>query len=341
MPSAPIATTLPVGPGQVQGRSSAVSALAQALSSSDPQTAELGKTLLSSLLTGSQQDKQRAFEASQMLASQGFQQSQQGRAQAFEGGQNAQNRGLTAANAAQTQEGANARTAAEIASREKIAGMKPPLEGSASIQEYNLYASQEKAAGRTPLSFDEWQNRDANRKKSTAAPATVVIQTQDDQGNKVTKIVPKVAGATYSGAPTAQESNRRDQADIVERQVDHVMALIDKTPDAVGPILGRLAKGETVVGNVAPEAKALATALGSLEALQPILHGYRGGSQTMDHFHSIIGDQALNAAALKASLKEIKALAADIRSGGADSQAAAPNVNSVLDKVFGPAPKSK
>lgn len=228
-----------------------------------------------------------------------------------------------------------------IAAQTQLAGIKPPPntpQPTSAIQEYQFYVEQETKGGRKPLSFDEWQNRDANRKAVNPNAATVVIQTVDDNGNKVTKIVPKVAGSTFSGAPTAQEQNRRDQADIVERQVDHVMELIDKAPNAVGPILGRLARGETVVGTVAPEAKALATALGSLEALQPILHGYRGGSQTMDHFHSIIGDQSLNAAALKASLKEIKALAADIRKGDSTPPPAG-NIDNVLDKLFGPAPK--
>ncbi len=91
--------------------------------------------------------------------------------------------------------------------------------------------------------------------------------------------------------------------------------MIDKTPNAVGPILGRLARGEVAVGNVSPEVKAIHTALGSFEALQPILHGFRGGSQTVDHFKGVIGDQHLNAAALKASLNEIKTLANTIKGG--------------------------
>jgi len=98
--------------------------------------------------------------------------------------------------------------------------------------------------------------------------------------------------------------------------------MIDKTPNAVGPIMGRLARGETVIGNVSPEAKALGTALGSFEALQPILHGFRGGGQTVEHFHSVLGDQRLNAAALKASINEIKALAANIKGGKAVEETA-------------------
>ncbi len=141
----------------------------------------------------------------------------------------------------------------------------------------------------------------------------VVMRTTDDQGNAVNVIVPKVPGVSYPAAPTAQEDNRRYQADIIDNYATHIISLIDKNPETVGPILGRIAKGETAIGNVSPEAKAIGTALGSFTALQPILHGFRGGSQTVDHFNAVLGDQHLNAAALKASLKEIQFLAQTIK----------------------------
>ena len=43
--------------------------------------------------------------------------------------------------------------------------------GTGAIGEYNFYAAQEKEAGRTPLTFDAYQNRDANRKARIAASA--------------------------------------------------------------------------------------------------------------------------------------------------------------------------
>lgn len=146
-------------------------------------------------------------------------------------------------------------------------------------------------------------------------PSVAIVQSVDDQGNKVTKLVPKVAGTEFAAAPTAQEQNRRDQAAIIQREVDRISKMIDANPNAVGPIMGRLAKGEAVLGTISPEAKALGTALGSFVALQPVLHGFRGGGQTVDHFVGVLGDQHLNAAALKASLEQIKALAADIEHG--------------------------
>lgn len=194
------------------------------------------------------------------------------------------------------------------------------------IKDYLFYVSDEQKAGRKPLSFDAWMTREANRKVPTpGAPATILIHTVDENGNPVQKVVPKVAGATFGAAPTAQTQNRREQADIILREADRIIGLIDKTPNAVGPVVGRLALGQTVIGTVAPEAKALGTALGSFEALQPILHGFRGGGQTVEHFHSVLGDQTLNAAALKASLLQIKALASDIRGGKAVEEGAAPS----------------
>ncbi len=151
--------------------------------------------------------------------------------------------------------------------------------------------------------------------QAPAQQRTRLVQTVDNDGNPISVIVPDVAGSEFMGALTSVEKNRRSQADIIDNYADHILDLIKKNPNSVGPILGRLARGETVVGVVSPEAKALGTALGSFEALQPILHGFRGGSQTMDHFHSVIGDQSLNAAALAASIQEIKALARDIRAG--------------------------
>lgn len=194
------------------------------------------------------------------------------------------------------------------------------------IKDYLFYVSDEQKAGRKPLSFDAWMTREANRKVPTpGAPATILIHTVDENGNPVQKVVPKVAGATFGAAPTAQTQNRREQADIILREADRIIGLIDKTPNAVGPVVGRLALGQTVLGTVAPEAKALGTALGSFEALQPILHGFRGGGQTVEHFHSVLGDQTLNAAALKASLLQIKALASDIRGGKAVEEGTAPS----------------
>ncbi len=155
-----------------------------------------------------------------------------------------------------------------------------------------------------------------NKAAPKAAPAQPrLITTVDEKGRKVQKFVTPQVGSEFTAGPTAQEENRRDQARIDNNYADHVMAMIDQNPKSVGPILGRIARGEIAVGSAPPEVQALHTALMSFEALQPILHGFRGGSQTVDHFHAAIGSQSTNAAALKASLSEIKALAQQIETG--------------------------
>ncbi len=224
--------------------------------------------------------------------------------------------------------GPNGEAVASVPSIEKPEPNKPLP--TADVQDYQFYSEQEIKAGRTPLSFFEWQKQKANFRPPASSDQTVVVKTVDDQGNAITQIVPKVAGTTIKGAPTAQETNRREQATIVNNEANRILKMIDATPNAIGPIMGRIAKGESVVGNIPPDAKALGTALASFEALMPILHGFRGGSQVMDHFTSIIGDQHLNAAALKASIKEIQALADNIRTGKVEAENAAAPAGNVI-----------
>ncbi len=91
----PMPTTLPVGPGQVQGREQAVSALARALTSQDPMMAESGRMLLQNQLTGNTQQRDQAAEMARLLAGQSFTAGQKQLDRSFEGQQNAQSRGLT------------------------------------------------------------------------------------------------------------------------------------------------------------------------------------------------------------------------------------------------------
>lgn len=72
----------------------------------------------------------------------------------------------------------------------QITAPQPKLPASA--QEYEYYASQEKAAGRTPVSYNEYQNMDANRKAAVArAGATVYANGLSNQ--ELTQ-VQKIAG---------------------------------------------------------------------------------------------------------------------------------------------------
>ncbi len=339
-------------PQQLDARTQSIKALAAALASQDPMMQKSGEAGLQNLMVSGRDSATQQQEMARLLAG-----------QKFTGSQNDLNRGLTQQQIDIQRQVANQKDNTPVvvpadssvydrtngtfnqAPKTVIPRPEPqPTEFDKKVEDFNRQTDLVAKFGSGPTGYEKWLKSVPQASSSTGVPQTVVIQTTDDNGNKVTKIVPKVAGSEFRAAPTAQEQNRQAQADIVERQVDHIVKLIDASPNAVGPILGRLAKGETVVGTVSPEAKALATALGSLVALQPILHGYRGGGQTSDHFTSIIGDQHLNAAALKASLAEIRGLAADIRKGNFEepaSGAKTPDIGATLDKLFGPAPKAK
>lgn len=59
---------------------------------------------------------------------------------------------------------------------------KPPPSPPASVGEYNFYVEQEKAAGRTPLSFDAYQERDANRRRIQPSATIQINQASQARG---------------------------------------------------------------------------------------------------------------------------------------------------------------
>lgn len=122
-----------------------------------------------------------------------------------------------------------------------------PKFAAGSIGEYQFYAQQEKDAGRTPISFNEYQNLDANRKAAIARAGVNngkvvkidgVDYIQQPDGSFVNPTLP-----TTPNAPTPAQ----------QQKADEVIALIDqlkvdpRLPRAVGPISSRLPtlSGET------------------------------------------------------------------------------------------------
>lgn len=67
--------------------------------------------------------------------------------------------------------------------------------GTGSIGEYNFYAEQEKNAGRTPVSYNEYQNMDANRKAKIAGAGTSGL-TPNQKINAEMSLYSKVQAAT-------------------------------------------------------------------------------------------------------------------------------------------------
>ena len=193
------------------------------------------------------------------------------------------------------------------------------------LQSYLKDKAAEKGRALTPK-----ERGDLTEKFKTLGPAYTaehktppmrLIQTVDENNNPIQKFVPEEEGASYAVKPPAVMQTRQNQASIIEREADAITSMIDAHPEVAGPIWGRITKGEAGLGTVGDAGKALQTRLGSFSALQPILHGFRGGGQTVEHFDKIIGDQSLNPSALKASLAQIKALATDIRTGKAPEEA--------------------
>lgn len=73
----------------------------------------------------------------------------------------------------------------ELATGEKApAGAfdKTPTSKTAAVQEYEYYVEQEKAAGRTPISFNEYQAMDANRKRPPSPVMTAAGFTEKETG---------------------------------------------------------------------------------------------------------------------------------------------------------------
>lgn len=144
---------------------------------------------------------------------------------------------------------------------------------------------QDAAANGYKGSFTQYQNEDANRKKS--APALVTVQTVDANGNAVTKIVPKEAGATYTKAAGDVLSNRLESAKAVQQTGQDIIAQLSDPAfkAAVGPVLGRAQTLRDFVGNPDPAFSKLAGQIESYALANMGVHGMRSaqGAQQIAH----------------------------------------------------------
>lgn len=126
----------------------------RALQSGDPALQQFGSIVMNDHLGQQKDGREKAARLAEMMQQQGF-----------TAGENALNR--QAQNQPQVGSGAlgtywqSGPNAGEIITQAPPS--QPPSQSSA-IQEYTYYADQEKAAGRTPISFNDYQAMDANRK---------------------------------------------------------------------------------------------------------------------------------------------------------------------------------
>ena len=105
--------------------------------------------------------------------------------------------------------------------------------GTGIIGEYNFYTRQEKNAGRTPLSFDEYQTRDANRKVSLANAAAgagtglnskqvAVFNSLVDKLNKSPLVAANDRAVTLEATTNALEADKQNSS----LQVSFIYSLI-------------------------------------------------------------------------------------------------------------------
>jgi hypothetical protein len=115
------------------------------------------------------------------------------------------------------------------------------------------------------------------------------VQTVDDNGNPVTKIVPKTAGAEFKKGPGAVTQNRLDSAKAVQQTGEDIIAkLTDPNIAAmVGPAMGRANSLREFIGNPPPELSGLAGQIESYALANMGVHGMRS-AQGAEHIKGLL-----------------------------------------------------
>lgn len=135
-----------------------------------------------------------------------------------------------------------------------LAALKKPEYQSGIVGEYQFYADQEKEAGRTPVSFDNYQTIDANRKAKVAragvsvadSPLVSAIIANPELFNQLTptdkaKVIPALnaAGFTAFGKPLSDTAVKEiTQSETAIEQLEDLKAKIQSNLQYIGPISG-------------------------------------------------------------------------------------------------------
>lgn len=75
--------------------------------------------------------------------------------------------------------------------------------------------------------------------------------------------------------PSGQSQSRGSAAQAVLDVIPDLKNLVNKNRDQMGPLIGRLNKGEIAIGNLPPDIARLVSSMESFYALQPAVHGFR------------------------------------------------------------------
>ncbi len=105
----------------------------------------------------------------------------------------------------------------------------------------------------------------------------VMVQTVDENGNPVTKIVPKTAGASFAKPENATTANRVASAETVNKVGNDLIAKLSdpKYAATLGPTLGRFSSLQDFIGNPPPEYSELAGEIESYALANMGVHGMR------------------------------------------------------------------
>lgn len=87
--------------------------------------------------------------------------------------------------------------------------------------------------------------------------------------------------------PSGQAQSRGSAAQAVLDLIPDLKTLVNKHREDMGPIMGRLNRGEIAIGNVDPEIARLYSAMKSFYALQPAVHGFRNAEFVKDFEHAL------------------------------------------------------
>jgi hypothetical protein len=105
--------------------------------------------------------------------------------------------------------------------------------------------------------------------------------------------------------PSGQTQSRGSAARSALDVIPHLEKLTLEQAKNMGPIVGRIARGEIAIGNVEPAVAELYGAMKSFYALQPAVHGFRNAEFVKD-FETAIGTLERNPEAFLAGVKGLR-----------------------------------
>jgi hypothetical protein len=82
--------------------------------------------------------------------------------------------------------------------------------------------------------------------------------------------------------PSGQTQSRGSAAQVIVDVIPDLKEAVQKNRDQIGPLAGRLARGEITIGDVPPQIAKLFIQMESFNALQPAAHGFRAAEFVKD-----------------------------------------------------------